>query len=111
MPQPGDLSWAQGRVPTPFGPIQVDWEKSSNRFTLNVTVPAGTTGTIGVPSAENQTTLIVNGRKITAERNALDVSPAANTGSRDGYVYLKDLAPGTYQIMASQSLHEWRDCS
>jgi alpha-L-rhamnosidase len=27
-PQPGDLTWAKGRVPTPYGPIKVKWEKT-----------------------------------------------------------------------------------
>ena len=48
-PQPGDLTWAKGRVPTPHGAIEVRWEKEGNEFVLLIEVPDGTLGTAGVP--------------------------------------------------------------
>jgi hypothetical protein len=50
-PQPGDLSWAQGQVPTPHGPIASRWQvgTSSSSFKLTVAPPSGTSGTVAVP--------------------------------------------------------------
>ena len=99
-PQPADLTWAEGQVPTPFGPIQVNWKKSSDQFTLNLTVPDGTSGTVGVPLGGNQGSLVVNGHSVKGKRKTSDVTSTAEIESRDGYVYLRDLAPGAYQIVA-----------
>ncbi|KAI0382747.1 glycoside hydrolase family 78 protein [Hypomontagnella monticulosa] len=56
QPLPGsDLTWAQGVVPTPFGPLSVRWDKNGTdgHLDVNVVPPAGTNGTVVVP-AENQ---------------------------------------------------------
>ena len=39
-PQPGDLRWAQGQVPTPRGPIDVRWTGDHGRFVLWLRAPA-----------------------------------------------------------------------
>src|SRR5262249_49533861 len=49
-PHPGNLKWAQGRVPTPHGPIDVAWEHAGGRFSLQVDAPTGTTGRARVPT-------------------------------------------------------------
>ena len=53
QPHPGDLAYAQGRVPTPHGAISVDWagESGIHQFSMAVTAPSGTTGTIAVPAS------------------------------------------------------------
>ena len=38
-PHPADLSWMRGTVPTPHGPVSVDW-KGGQKFPLRVEVPA-----------------------------------------------------------------------
>jgi hypothetical protein len=40
-PHPGDLAWVRGTVPTPRGPISVEWRKE-NGFMLRIDVPAKT---------------------------------------------------------------------
>lgn len=40
-PVPADLTWANGRVPTPFGPILIAWEASPSGLDLSVEVPDG----------------------------------------------------------------------
>lgn len=41
-PHPGDLEWCRGRVPTPRGPIEVQWENPKDGpFRLRVTAPRG----------------------------------------------------------------------
>ena len=95
-PQPGDLTWAKGRVPTPYGPIEVRWEKEGNEFILRVEVPEGTSGTVGVPVSESPGMLLVNGRKL---KGGTTISETA--AARAGYAYVRGLAPGTYQIVTS----------
>ena len=38
-PQPGDLSWARGRFPTPHGEIDLSWQRKNQQFALFVTAP------------------------------------------------------------------------
>ncbi|MFF5563123.1 alpha-L-rhamnosidase C-terminal domain-containing protein [Streptomyces sp. NPDC012623] len=54
-PQPGDLAWARGVMPTPHGAIEVAWSRTPDGgLDVDVTVPDGTSGTVLVPlSAEN----------------------------------------------------------
>src|SRR6516164_4694152 len=98
-PQPGDLTWAKGRVSTPYGPIEVRWEKQGNEFVLLVEVPDGTLGTVGVPVSGSLDTLIVNGQKVKSETTASGTGPG-----RPGYAYVRDLAPGTYRIVTASCL-------
>jgi hypothetical protein len=48
-PHPGTVTWARGQLPTPHGPLQVSWTSSAHRFTITVTAPRGTSGTVTVP--------------------------------------------------------------
>ena len=38
-PQPGNLRWAQGRVPSPHGPITCRWERRREAFRLDLALP------------------------------------------------------------------------
>ncbi|KRF21823.1 alpha-L-rhamnosidase C-terminal domain-containing protein [Phycicoccus sp. Soil803] len=52
-PQPGDLSWAAGDVPTPYGPVSINWSQGAGcRYTVDVTVPPGTTATVSIPGGK-----------------------------------------------------------
>ena len=102
-PQPGDLTWAEGRIPTPYGPISVKWKNASGRFALDVVVPAGTRGTIGIPAPHGRASVKVNGRLFSQQKNDKQ-APAftlEDVGGREGYTYVNDLAPGTYSIVAT----------
>lgn len=65
-PQPGNLTWTEGQVPTPHGAIVVKWghEQPQGRFVMQVTVPSSTTGTIGVPTFNRETVIHVNGQLV-----------------------------------------------
>lgn len=95
-PQPGDLQWAVGAVPTPYGAISVKWGRaSSGTFTLNLEVPAGTTGSVALPASG---TVRVNGTVASsASSSSLDPLGAASDGV--AYQYLDKLAPGSYTIV------------
>jgi len=78
------LSWANGRVPTPYGPIEVKWEKQDESFVLEFSVPDGTRGSTGVPFAGSAGSLMLNGHSVkTAARlsrpKATQVEPATRT--------------------------------
>ena len=49
QPQPCDLSWADGTVPTPQGSIRVSWRRSADEFMLTIELPADTTAVVILP--------------------------------------------------------------
>jgi hypothetical protein len=61
-PQPGNLAWAEGSVPTPHGALAVHWRRGvrGRSFTLAVSAPPGTSGVVAVP-------LLGAGRTITRD--------------------------------------------
>ncbi len=63
-PNPCDLKWAKGIVPTPLGPIIVDWKvNGKGTFSMYVRVPEKTSAEISVPSTDPQK-VSVNGKPI-----------------------------------------------
>ena len=66
-PHPGHLSAAEGKVPTPRGPVLVHWE-SGETFKLEITLPVGMSARVQVPSGQNSTGLWVNGQPASAHR-------------------------------------------
>lgn len=62
-PHPGDLAWCRGRVPTPSGPIEVQWENRAGApFVLRVTAPEGIDVEVEPPRADAE--VWVNGRRV-----------------------------------------------
>jgi hypothetical protein len=50
-PRPGRMTWAQGRVPTPRGVVEVRWVREKGRFTLDLVLPPDTPARIELPAA------------------------------------------------------------
>ncbi|HJP72660.1 MAG TPA: alpha-L-rhamnosidase C-terminal domain-containing protein [Pseudonocardiaceae bacterium] len=48
-PQPGDVAWARGVLPTPHGPLSVDWSVQRSGFRLSISAPRGTRGSVTLP--------------------------------------------------------------
>ncbi|WP_344860833.1 alpha-L-rhamnosidase C-terminal domain-containing protein [Amycolatopsis ultiminotia] len=67
VPHPGKLAWAQGRVPTPHGALDVSWKASANDFSMTVTGPADTTGQVSIPVPGDNATLSVDGNPVEVE--------------------------------------------
>ncbi|MFA7420779.1 MAG: alpha-L-rhamnosidase C-terminal domain-containing protein [Melioribacteraceae bacterium] len=87
-PNIGNLTWANGIVPSPMGNISVDWNKSKNKFKLNIKVPDKTSATVYVPySDENY--VIVNGKSL-----------YKNQYKRDNNFIELRLNHGTYSIVS-----------
>lgn len=51
-PHPGTVTWARGQLPTPHGPLDVNWRVGKGRqaFSLTVEAPRGTSGVVSVPT-------------------------------------------------------------
>jgi alpha-L-rhamnosidase len=67
-PNPGSLTSAEGKVPTPLGPVLVQWENGSP-FKLAVTLPPGMKAQIQVPAVENSMGVLLNGQPAAAHRD------------------------------------------
>lgn len=96
------LTWAEGQVPTPHGPIRVHWyvtgaTATPSAFTLEVDAPGKTTGTVYVPLYGRPRALTEDGKPIgsASSRKAkmcacpgsagATCSPGAELVSRSGF--------------------------
>ncbi|MFR0357224.1 alpha-L-rhamnosidase C-terminal domain-containing protein [Streptomyces sediminimaris] len=95
-PHPGDVAWAQGRLPTPHGALQVAWRDSGGSFRLDVDVPRGTRATVALPGDSRRLTVRSRGRVVWAGRRV----SADEVGVVDGRVTISDLAPGAHRLTA-----------
>ncbi len=70
-PHPGDLLWCRGRMPTPHGDVEVQWEnRPGEPFTLRVRAPEGLEVKVRLP---REGTATLNGRALPPEaRGKLD---------------------------------------
>jgi alpha-L-rhamnosidase len=90
-PHVGDLKWAKGTVATVAGDISVAWRKTGEgHFTLKLTVPETTQGSVYLPS-DDLKTVKINGKPL-AEM------PAIKSRTELGKNVVLEVAPGTYQF-------------
>lgn len=61
------LSFAKGKIPTPQGPISIEWQQTE-AFTLTLEVPSQMEVQLELPAIEHSTGVLINGRKVTAKR-------------------------------------------
>ena len=61
------LRFARGKVPTPRGPIEVDWTNDST-FQLSLTLPEGMSAGIELPAADGTREVQVNGKAVAAKK-------------------------------------------
>lgn len=66
-PQTGKLDFAKGKIPTPRGPIIVDWENQSS-FGIKLTLPDGMSALIEIPAPQSSKSITVNGKTVAAKR-------------------------------------------
>lgn len=66
-PQTGALSFAKGRIPTPRGPIAVDWENGSS-FRMKLTLPDGMSARLDLPASQSSKGVTLNGKPAAATR-------------------------------------------
>ena len=66
-PCPGGLRHARGQVPTPRGPISIDWENEST-FVLSLVLPDGMTAQVDLPATDGATGVFVDGVSVAATK-------------------------------------------
>ena len=66
-PCPGGLDFARGKVPTPRGPILVEWNQS-DRFTLLLEIPVNMRVRLELPAGRDSTGISQDGRPVNAQR-------------------------------------------
>lgn len=93
-PQPGDLEWAEGRVPTPHGAVDASWTRDGDSsFSMDLTVPGGTTARALVPTFGRETRVTLDGRTM------WDGGPKAAGVSRDGdRIVIEGIGAGAHKI-------------
>ncbi len=64
-PNPSGLDFARGTVPTPHGPISVDW-KQQDSFSMKLKLPDGMTASVQVPTVPGAERILVNGQQVEA---------------------------------------------
>jgi alpha-L-rhamnosidase len=67
-PNPGTLTHAKGKIPTPLGIVDVDWENKTS-FQMRIELPPGMTAKLEVPAAKNSAGVSINGKAVSAERD------------------------------------------
>ena len=104
QPHPGDLAWAEGRVPTPHGDVDVDWsgEGGADQFSMAVTAPGGTSGTIAVPTYGAADPIVEVDGNVVWSNGAFTATGGITGASADAnYVYLTGVQPGSYTIASN----------
>jgi hypothetical protein len=66
-PQTGTLAFARGKIPTPRGPVAVDWENSTS-FQMKLVLPDGTSARLELPAAPSTRGVTINGKPAAARR-------------------------------------------
>lgn len=66
---PGSLTWAQGVIPSPHGPIAIAWRREP-RLVMTLRLPVGVAGHLVLPASRGATRLLEAGDPVPAERTA-----------------------------------------
>lgn len=68
-PHPGGLSSASGKIPTPLGPILVDWKNAAS-FSISIKLPPHMKAQVEIPAAVGSTGVSLDGKPAAAHREA-----------------------------------------
>lgn len=68
-PNPGELKYAAGKVPTPKSPILVEWKQGST-FSLSLKLPPGMSARLELPESAGASGVFKAGRAIPAQRSS-----------------------------------------
>ncbi len=67
-PHPGGLTAANGKIPTPRGPVLVDWKNGAS-FMISIKLPAGMTAKVELPATTGSTGVSINGKPAAVRRD------------------------------------------
>jgi hypothetical protein len=95
-PHPGTVTWAKGTLPTPKGSLSVSWQraKTGPDFSMTVSAPRGTTGTVSVPVSGAHPVVKLNGRVV--YDGTKGVSHQATLAN--GYVSIPNVGAGVFTV-------------
>jgi hypothetical protein len=68
-PHPGSLKFAAGKVPTPGGPVRIDWRQDKT-FRLSLTLPTGMSARVELPALEGASGVFQAGEAVSAKRSS-----------------------------------------
>lgn len=94
-PNPGNLTWAKGTIPSPKGNININWKKQPGVFSMDISIPKNSKGVVYIPSSVNST-ITINGK------SGLSTAKRYFIKSFTGYTELK-LEGGNYSIVSIQA--------
>lgn len=95
-PQPGDLHYAQGEVPTPMGTLVISWTRQTAEiFALDVKAPLRTRGSILLPDVTAETRVWFN-QQLVWDAGPLVGKPKVTLEDRG--LHIAPLSGGDYQI-------------
>ncbi|HSP44208.1 MAG TPA: alpha-L-rhamnosidase C-terminal domain-containing protein, partial [Luteolibacter sp.] len=66
-PHTGNLAHAKGKVPTPRGPVMVDWKNGSG-FEMDIRLPEGMTARLELPVPPDSKGVAINGKTVPVKR-------------------------------------------
>jgi hypothetical protein len=98
-PHGGTLTWVQGRVPTPEGPLSAWWRwvgtaGARRGYTMVVSAPSGTLGEVALPVPERGVVVIDGKRARTGGAHSADV----RWDAVDSRLLISDLGAGNHVI-------------
>ncbi|WP_134768545.1 alpha-L-rhamnosidase C-terminal domain-containing protein [Nocardioides sp. 1609] len=104
-PQPGDLTWAQGSVPTADGDtIDVVWQRAASTFDLDLAAPASTSGTVRIPLPSATASVAVNGVTVWAHQEFTPTTGITAASVVDGDLVVTVSRGGTYEFTAAPAV-------
>lgn len=68
-PHPGNLQFAEGKIPTPKGAIHIHWRHDKN-FSIAITLPPGVRAKVELPEIAGASGVFKDGQPILAKRHA-----------------------------------------
>ncbi len=66
-PNPGKLKFAKGKVPTPKGPVLIEWNNEKS-FTISAKLPVGMTAKLDLPATGPSSGVYIDGQAVKAEK-------------------------------------------
>ncbi|WP_372899657.1 alpha-L-rhamnosidase C-terminal domain-containing protein, partial [Stieleria sp.] len=66
-PCPADIESARGKVPTPRGPIKIDWT-NGEAFNLSLSLPDGMSAVVELPAPDGSTGVFADGTAMAATK-------------------------------------------
>lgn len=77
-PQPGDLKWAHGVMPTPHGDVECYWSKENNHFHLRISANEDVEQRIEIPYTGKVKVLQGKARKLTSPKGQIHLRAAGD---------------------------------